>query len=434
MTVVSRQSMTDDGGLFTTGTVVNKAFVDQVYDQVDDQCHSTTNPTVKPKAITDEVVAARGSKASLDARLDVSIEEDGTLKAGAQAVTQAQVKSLIGSVNVVKNGDLDDWSSGASAAPDDFTLSVITVARTATTLNAGQYMARLTRAGADGFLYQDIIAAADFANYSLIAELGLKFSFSLRVKCSTASQARITVDDGATTTNSSYHTGGGADETLTVTHTISGSATRLRIRIDVNNSNGDVDCGGFIAAFSDLTITSWKPLTLPALATATRRGIVNCNGAAQTIGAKVTFSLPPIALPTYARCTATLTKNNSTAFSDITGLAFAVGANEVWEFAFVVHLVSAVAAGFKMTLTGPAAPTALRFGIISGTGTPGSATAFSSAVNAASNANDQVFMVSGLLRNGANAGTVQLQGAQNAADPTDTKFYIESHVRAFRIS
>lgn len=69
MTVVSRQAMSDDDGTFTFGTAVNKAFIDAIYDQIDDQTHSAANPTIKPKAITDEVVTARGGEANLAAKL-----------------------------------------------------------------------------------------------------------------------------------------------------------------------------------------------------------------------------------------------------------------------------------------------------------------------------------------------------------------------------
>lgn len=79
MTLVSRPTMVDDTGTFDNGSVVDAAFAASPFDQIDDQCHSATNTTVKPKAITDEVVTARGSKVNLGARLDVSIASDGTL-------------------------------------------------------------------------------------------------------------------------------------------------------------------------------------------------------------------------------------------------------------------------------------------------------------------------------------------------------------------
>src|SRR3972149_5365617 len=109
--------MSDDSGLFTDGTVVNEAFVDQIYDQIDDQAHSTTNPTIKPKAITDEVVAARGNLASLDARLSGVVDDDGNPVAAAGQATETQVARAEGNFNLVSNPDLEDWAAGGAAAP-----------------------------------------------------------------------------------------------------------------------------------------------------------------------------------------------------------------------------------------------------------------------------------------------------------------------------
>lgn len=122
MTLATRQPMTDDGGLFTTGTVVNKAFIDQLYDQLDAQCHSTTNTTLAPKAITDEVVTARGSKASLDARLDVSINEDGTLKFDLATVTGGLRVGFAGTTSAdrIDLGDAQfylDFAIGGAGVP-----------------------------------------------------------------------------------------------------------------------------------------------------------------------------------------------------------------------------------------------------------------------------------------------------------------------------
>lgn len=272
--------MVDDSGTFTDGTEVDKAFVDQLYDQVDDQCHSTTNPTQKPKATTDEVVAARGSKASLDARLDVSLEEDGTLKTQASLATVAVLQAMLGSRNVALNGDLEDWSGGGSAAPDDFSLSGAgaTIARTGPamgdtfTFGSGTYAAKITRAGADVDLTQIVVAAADIANYADMK--GAKFSVAVNGKTAIASHLRVVIDDGAATTASSYHTGGNTQEVLTATHTISQSATKLHVIVEVNTSNGDAYVGGFNFVFSNVAPAGWMPLSTLPLATATRRGLI----------------------------------------------------------------------------------------------------------------------------------------------------------------
>jgi hypothetical protein len=70
MTLIVAPAMSDDSGTKTDGTIVDKAFIEALIALVDDQTHSAGNSTVKPKTITDEVIAGRGASASLDARFD----------------------------------------------------------------------------------------------------------------------------------------------------------------------------------------------------------------------------------------------------------------------------------------------------------------------------------------------------------------------------
>lgn len=298
MTLVTRQTIVDDDGTFTAGTVGDADFFADFYDQIDDQCHSTTNPTVKPKAVTDEVVAARGSKASLDARLDVVLNDDGTLKTQATLVTAAQVQSALGGRNVAVNGDLDDWSAGGAAAPDSFTLAGAgaTIARTgvamADTFHFGTgsgFAAKVTRAGTDWTLTQDVIAAASFANYVNVK--GQKVSAAVKGKTAIGSLLRLVIDDGVSTTASSYHTGGGAEEHLSVTHTISNSATKVSVYAEGTGSNGDAYVGGFTIVFADLAPSDWAPLSREMDANSTRRGLVALG--TQSIPGQKQFDLTP---------------------------------------------------------------------------------------------------------------------------------------------
>lgn len=71
---------TDDSGAGTDGTKQNQSFWSSWRDALNTLIHSVTNPTVTPEDIIDEVVAARGNKANLDARLDVSLDDDGAYK------------------------------------------------------------------------------------------------------------------------------------------------------------------------------------------------------------------------------------------------------------------------------------------------------------------------------------------------------------------
>lgn len=311
MTVVVRQAMVDDSGLFTDGTAITKAFVDSVYDTIDDQAHSTTNPTVKPKAVTDEVVAARGSKTSVDARLDVSLNEDGTLKTQASLVTAAQVQSALGSRNVANNGDLADWTAGGALAPDNFTLTgaAATIARTGPAMvdtftfgtGGGGFAAKITRAGTDWKLSQDVIAAADFAKFVNVK--GQKVSVAVKGKTGIASLLRIVIDDGVSTDASTYHTGGGTEEHLSVTHTISNSATKVTVYVEGTSSNGDAYVGGFVVVFADLAPSDWPPLSAIGDASVTSKGLVTLGaqplGDGQTSSIKTVGGLASNSAPTY---------------------------------------------------------------------------------------------------------------------------------------
>lgn len=163
------------------------------------------------------------------------------------------------------------------------------------------------------------------------------------------------------------------------------------------------------------------------------------GGASATVGYLVRdgfpkFSYPPVGVPTFARQTANVTKNNSTAFAFLTGVTFDVPASTTWAFKYYVHGISAAAADIKFTLTGPAAPTAIRYGILASADTAES-TAFGSIVSIQTVGGiDQLWEISGLLRNGTTAGTVEIQMAQLTANVSDTICYTDSYVLAWRIN
>lgn len=132
--------------------------------------------------------------------------------------------------------------------------------------------------------------------------------------------------------------------------------------------------------------------------------------------------------------TADVTKNANTTFADLTGLAFTVASGEVWVFAAVSFTSGAAAADVKYTVTAPATTTG-RFGL-AGSGIPitaGSTTTFGGAV--AMTVSDTVTQVciTGKLTAGG-AGTVQIQGAQNTSDASDTVFYSSSFLVAMRVT
>lgn len=151
--------------------------------------------------------------------------------------------------------------------------------------------------------------------------------------------------------------------------------------------------------------------------------------------------------PTYFKVkTATQPFVATTTYADVTAasgnMAFAIAASEAWEVEWLLYVSTEVAGGFKFQLTGPAAPTTVQLGAGYQTnaydGTTlrrggwvenfATATVFSGDIVSVAGGNSagatlQVaggVRITGLIVNGANAGTVTLQGAQNSASGTTT--------------
>lgn len=234
---------TDDSGTGRDGTPVDVAFIDAIGDAIDAECLSATNPTVTSADIQDEVVEARGSVATLDTRLDVSINEDGTLKSSALTnyVTINQLLGGIGGVNLVTNDDFLVWPDGDSSAPEGYTLAGAgaSVARTGTglgdtTRKIGDFACKLTRAAADVTLTKSIMGAAAFTRADFLK--GRYAAGGAWVYCATPNIARVAVYDGAGYEYSSYHTGGGTWEWLPATRLINNAATVLQIIPEVKNA------------------------------------------------------------------------------------------------------------------------------------------------------------------------------------------------------
>ena len=75
-----------------------------------------------------------------------------------------------------------------------------------------------------------------------------------------ATQARLYITDGVVTTYSSYHTGDGTWQWLTVEQTLSGSATHLEAGINVGSGAGNpVYYSGPTLQLSTVVPTNWRP-------------------------------------------------------------------------------------------------------------------------------------------------------------------------------
>lgn len=203
-----------------------------------------------------------------------------------------------------------------------------------------------------------------------------------------------------------------------------------------------------LVATADSTTSVVIPAKIPD-ASATIKGLVNTG--AQTFAGVKTLSSAPVlsagavfsAFPTglsgmlFSRSTADATYNATVVLANITGLSFAIGANETWIFDFVMTGVSADVADYQFALTGPAAPTSVNYAVVSSQDAPttSAANAFGGVVAASgAGATPQGLILSGIVLNGANAGTVQLQAAQLVSNASNTVIRANSYVKAIRVA
>lgn len=129
--------------------------------------------------------------------------------------------------------------------------------------------------------------------------------------------------------------------------------------------------------------------------------------------------------------------NNSTSMTDVTGLSFAVGANEVWFVECYLIVVGTTAGDIKTTFSGPAGVTVQleigsEWGVPSTSGQSALTTQGQPGLPAGSL--DAAVLVAGFITTVGTAGTAQLRAAQLVADPSDLVVKTNSFIRATRIA
>lgn len=136
----------------------------------------------------------------------------------------------------------DDVRGYAMVAPTGFSYAGAgaTLAREEGTVYSGTYSSRFS--GNSVNFYQDIQNAG---GHNLAYWKGRTITLSCRVWCATASRAIISIYDGVAETFSSYHTGDSTWQLLTVTKTISNSATLVTL-------NNEILGGSAVAYFDDI--------------------------------------------------------------------------------------------------------------------------------------------------------------------------------------
>lgn len=140
-------------------------------------------------------------------------------------------------------GEFESWSNGNSVAPDGWRAvgTAGSIARESTNIKFGTYSMRVISGSSGqyaGEYWYDFLPKSVFRDGIEIGALnyfpGKTFTFGVYVKCSSASKARIYMNDGvASTVYSSYHTGDGTWQLLEVEIQISEGATILKLGCEV---------------------------------------------------------------------------------------------------------------------------------------------------------------------------------------------------------
>jgi hypothetical protein len=123
--------------------------------------------------------------------------------------------------------------------------------------------------------------------------------------------------------------------------------------------------------------------------------------------------------------------------ANLAGFSVLANTRYAWRGALIFGPIGTSGGGYRYTFTGPASPTAVMFasnGIRLGGATDIlTASAFGTALSEASNIDGNIIPLWGWLQNGANAGTVQLQWAQNSSSPTSTTLFQGSYIEWMQV-
>lgn len=129
--------------------------------------------------------------------------------------------------NYAQNGDFENWSAGASAAPDEWSAAsgITTIAQDGTNKVHGSYgVSLLITLNSEGTFRHTLTTT----NYDLV---GRQVTAGAWINASVASRVYLKLLDSAGNNLSSAHSGGGGWEYLTVTRTINSGATYILIDI-----------------------------------------------------------------------------------------------------------------------------------------------------------------------------------------------------------
>jgi hypothetical protein len=167
---------------------------------------------------------------------------------------------------ISRNRYHDKWNAYSTSGvltPDFLTLSGTggSMARSTTQTWRSKYSLAITRVTNNVTVTEDI--GLFETGVSADSLRGKIVTVAIAGWASAASQLRVGLNDGVTTTYSDYHTGGSTWEKLTKEVTIGASATKLDLIVEVNGSDGTGYVGERFAVLNSITDADWRDAYRP---------------------------------------------------------------------------------------------------------------------------------------------------------------------------
>jgi hypothetical protein len=141
----------------------------------------------------------------------------------------------VGLVNLLQNGDFENWSAGTSVAPDYWIAGSVaaTVTQQSSEVKEGSYSCQVNVSSGE-LVYQNLVGQKSLAYLK-----GRTLTFGCWAYATVANRVRIAINDGVSAvTYSTYHTGNSTWQWLTLTKTLSATASYVRPCLCVESAGG----------------------------------------------------------------------------------------------------------------------------------------------------------------------------------------------------